>query len=127
MHLEVDAALSLLDLEGALVTPGVVPGVDAEPVVHAVFSAPTDGLDGVTTESRAALVSVDTGLVCQEVFVDGEGRGDGTVLLDLSLDVLNTADSIAAGREVLVVVVSASVVIDASLRASRGHLRDVVT
>ena len=115
MHLEVDAARTLLDLEGAPVTPGIVPGVDAEPVVYAVLSAPTDRLDRVTTESRTRLVCVDTGLVGQEVLVHGECRGDSTVLLDLSLDVLNTADSVAAGREVLVVVVVASVVIDAGL------------
>ena len=127
MHLSVDTASTLLDLEGTTITPGLVPGVDTEPVVLTVLDTPADGLDGVATESRAGLVGVDTGLVGQEVFVDGEGGGDGTVLLDLSLDVLNTADSIAAGREVLVIVVGASVVIDASLRASRGHLRDVVT
>ena len=115
MHLVVDAAVAHLDLEGAQVAPGVVPGVDAEPVVHAVLSAPADRLDRVTAEFITSLVLVYTLLVGQEVLVHGEGRGDSTVLLDLSLDVLNTADSVAAGREVLVVVVVASVVIDAGL------------
>ena len=50
MHLVVDAAVAHLDLEGAHITPGVVPGVHAQPVVDSVLSAPTDGLDGVTTE-----------------------------------------------------------------------------
>ena len=60
VHLSVDTASAHLDLEGALVTPSVVPGVDTEPVVNTVLFAPADGLDGVTTESGARLVLVDT-------------------------------------------------------------------
>ena len=51
MHLVVDAAVTHLDLEGAHVTPGVVPGVDGEPVVFATFGSPSDEFDGVTSES----------------------------------------------------------------------------
>ena len=51
MDLSVDSTLTLLDLEGSLVTPGVVPGVDGEPVVFATLSSPTDEFDGVTSES----------------------------------------------------------------------------
>lgn len=51
MHLVVDTASTHLDLEGTHVTPGVVPGVNAKPVVFTVLVTPTDGLDGVATES----------------------------------------------------------------------------
>ena len=95
MHLVVDAARAHLDLEGALVTPGVVPGVDAEPVVLTALGTPTDGLDSVTTESLTSLVLIDTGLVGQEVLVDSEGGSDGTVLLNVSLDVISAAEAIA--------------------------------
>jgi len=47
------------DLEGAHIAPGVVPGVDTEPVVFTVLSAPADRLDGMATEGRASLVRVD--------------------------------------------------------------------
>jgi len=95
VHLSVDSAGAHLDLEGALVTPGVVPGVDTEPVVFTVFSAPTDGLDSVTTESRARLVRVDTRLVGQEVLVDCEGSGYSTVLEDIVLDLVDIVESVA--------------------------------
>jgi len=62
VHLVADAALISGDLEGTLVTPGVVPGVNAEPVLHArlFVSSPADALNGVTTEGRARLMGVDT-------------------------------------------------------------------
>jgi len=126
VHLAVDARVTHKDLEGAHVTPGVVPGVNTEPVVRSVLSAPADRLDGVTTESRASGVLVDTRLVGKEVLVDCEGRCDGTVLLDLSLDVLDTPDAIAAGSEVLVISVGAIGIIDAGFGALGLDLFDVV-
>lgn len=74
-----DVALVHGNLEGAIVSPGAVPGVDTKPVVLTVFSAPSDGLDGMATELSTGLVSVDTALVGEEVFVDSEGGGDGSV------------------------------------------------
>lgn len=50
MHLSVDAGVSHLDFEGALISPGAVPGVDSEPVVLAVLVSPSDNLDGMATE-----------------------------------------------------------------------------
>ena len=106
VHLIVDAAVAHLDLEGALVAPSVVPGVDAEPVVLTTFGTPTDGLDGVATKSRSGLVGVDSGLVGQEVLIDSEGRGDGTILVNVSLDLVDAAEAVAGGSGVLVVRVS---------------------
>lgn len=94
MHLVVNTSFTHLDLEGTLITPGVVPGVDTEPVVHTVLGTPTDGLDGVTTESFSGLDGVDTTLVGKEIFVDGEGSSDGTVLVDVSLDGINTVEAV---------------------------------
>ena len=102
MNLSVDAAVSLLDLEGSLVAPGVVPGVDGEPVVSAVLGSPTDELDSVATEGGASCVLVDTGLVGWEVLVDGEGSGDGSVGVDVLLDVVDSSDSVGRGGLVLV-------------------------
>jgi len=51
VDLSVDSTLTLLDFEGSHVTPGVVPGVDGEPVVFATFGSPSDEFDGVTSES----------------------------------------------------------------------------
>ena len=126
MHLTVDVAIAHLDLESALVAPGVVPGVDAEPVVLAVLDTPTDGLNGVTTKGRAGSVLVDTGLVGQEVFVDGEGGGDSTVLVNISLDVVDATEAIAAAGGVLVIAVGAGIIIDASLGAFRFNLLDII-
>ena len=81
----------------------------------------------MTSELLASGVAVDTRLVGREVLVDGEGRGDGTVLLDLCLDVLDTIDGVAAVSGVLVVGVGAVLVIDASLGASGRDLLNIVT
>ena len=71
-------------------------------------------------------MGVDTGLVGQEVLVDGEGGGDGTVRHDLSLDVFNTVDAVAGGAGMLVVIIDAGRVIWASLGASGSDLLDVI-
>jgi len=59
VHLSVDTAVTHEDLEGSHIAPGVVPGVDTEPVVLTVLRAPADRLDSVATEGRASLVGVD--------------------------------------------------------------------
>ena len=117
MHLSVDTAVTHEDLEGTIVTPGVVPGVDAKPVVFARIgiSTPTDGLDGVTTESASSCVLVDTRLVGEEIFIDGESGSDSTVLSDIGLDVLNSTEAIAGSSGVLLTRVGKAVVIGASL------------
>jgi len=110
VHLGVDSALTHLDLESTLITPGVVPGVNAEPVVNTVLVTPTDGLDGVATKGRTRLVGVDTALVGKEVLVDGEGSSDSTVLVDVRLDSINLSETIRRLSEVLVIrVVDCSV------------------
>ena len=126
VHLVVDATVAHLDLEETHVTPGVVPGVHAEPVVLAVLSAPTDSLDSVTAKSRASSVLVNAGLVGQEVFVDSEGRSDSTVLLDVSLDSIDATDAVAAVSKVLIGLVSAIFVINTGVVASGLNLFDVI-
>lgn len=63
MHLVVNAAVSHLDLEEALVTPGVVPRVDNEPVVYVAFHTPADDLDSVSSEFFPRSVLVDARFV----------------------------------------------------------------
>lgn len=103
MDLVGDSAFAHVDLESSLVSPGDVPGVDGEPVVSAVLVSPTDELDGVTTEGLSGLVRVDTALVGEEIFVDGEGSSNGSVFADFALDRSNTADSVGGACVVLVI------------------------
>ena len=63
----------------------------------------------------------------QDVFINGEGVGDSSVLLELLLDVINTPDAIAAVREVFIALVLTSFIIDAGTVACWLHLFDVVT
>ena len=51
VHLVVDAGFSHPDLESALVTPSIIPRVDAKPVVFTTFSAPANRLNGMATKS----------------------------------------------------------------------------
>ena len=48
--------------------------------------APAEALDGVATSLTTSLMVVDTALVVEEVFVDGEGELSGAVVVELSLD-----------------------------------------
>lgn len=70
------------DLEESLVTPALVPGVGAEPVLGSVLDAPAEDLDGVTSELGASGVLVDTALVGEEVLVDGEGALERVCTMD---------------------------------------------
>jgi len=104
VHLVVDTAFSNLDLEGTVVSPGSVPGVNSEPVVLSVFVSPSDNFDGVTSEGVSTSVLIDSTLVSEEIFVDSESSGDGTEGLDISLNLLDgvKAESIAGGSHVFV-------------------------
>ena len=102
MDLSVDSSFTLLDLEGSFVTPGVVPGVYSEPEVFTSFGSPSDEFDGVTSESLSRLVSVYTTLVGEEIFVDSESGGDSSVLEDVRLDVVNSADAVGGAGVLLV-------------------------
>ena len=105
MHLVVDAAVTHHDFEGAFVAPGVVPGIDAEPVGLTILGAPANGLDSVATEGVASLVLVHTRLVGEEVLVDSKGAGDRSVLLDISLDLSDGGEPVARLREMLITAV----------------------
>ena len=126
MHLSVDTAITLLDLEGTTITPGLVPGVDAKPEIEAgiFIGSPTDDLDGVTTEgsNSGIWLDVDTRLVGEEVLIDGEGGSDSTVSLDIRLDVANSTETIAGAGGVLVISVNSGLIIRASLGALRLNL-----
>jgi len=86
VHLLVDAAVALLDLEESRKAPWSSPWVGAEPVVEAILSTPADDLDGVATSDSTGDVVVDTALVVEEVFIDCEGAFHGSVVVELGLD-----------------------------------------
>jgi len=94
VHAKTNTTLTHLDLEGALITPWLIPGVYAEPVIETVFVTPTNGLDGVATKIRARLVGVDTRLVTEEVLVDKESSRDGTMSIDIGLNGISRSESI---------------------------------
>jgi hypothetical protein len=87
----VNAAVSLLDLDEALVSPRDAPLVSAEPVVKAggAIMTPTYHLDGETPSQTPYLVIVNTALVVEEVFVDRESSLHWTVVVKLGLDGCN--------------------------------------
>ena len=94
VHLIIDSTVAHQNLEKTLVAPGVVPGVNAEPVVLSVLNSPADALDGMTTLGGSSQVLVNTWGVSEEVFVDGEGSSDGSVGVDLLFDCFDTFDAV---------------------------------
>ena len=102
VDLTVDTAVTLEDLEGSLISPSVIPGVDGEPVVFTTFGSVADELDSMATKSTSSLMGVDSTLVGKEVLVDGEGSGNSSVGDNVCLDGIDPSDSIGGGRVVLV-------------------------
>jgi hypothetical protein len=86
VHLLVDAGIALLDLEEASHAPWGAPWVSAQPVGEAALNTVTNNLDGVATGNTAGNVVVDTGLVVEEVLIDGESTFHGAVVVKLGLD-----------------------------------------
>ena len=71
--------LSPEDLEGSVETPVRVPGVGQQPVGSAVLHTPPEQPDRMSAQHAPVDVLVDTGLVVDKVFVDGEGGLGGSV------------------------------------------------
>ena len=46
-------------------------------------------------------MGVDTTLVGKEVIIDGESSGDSAVLVDVGLDVIDSADAVGGSRVLL--------------------------
>ena len=86
-----------------IVTPGFVPRVDSKLIVLAVLGAPSNQLDYVTIFSVTRSVLVNTWLVSVEVHVNGESRGDGAVVVNVLLDVVDAGESVIWRCEVVVV------------------------
>ncbi len=61
----IDSALSECDSEDSVVSPGLVPGVDDDPMV----SSPTNDFDGVSSESLSSSVTVNSSFVRNEVLL----------------------------------------------------------
>jgi len=91
------------NLEGAVVTPSVVPRVVDDPVVLSTFVAEANDLDGVTPEGLAGLVRVDTTLLGQEVLIDSEGTSDRSLGNDVLLDIFHAVETVAFGTSLVLV------------------------
>ena len=127
MDLSVDSALTLLNLEGALVSPSVVPGINCKPVVFATFSSPANELDSVSTECRSALVRVNSALVGEEVLIHSEGCSHSSILVDILFDVIDTSNAIGRSSVLLVSVIVNAGVGWASLITRRLNLSNIIT
>jgi len=90
--LSLEVALVLAHPEETVETPTGSPGVGNNPVRVGASNAPTDDLDGVTTELVTGGVVVDTGVVGHEVGVDGETGLDWTVGVDFLLDGVDVSE-----------------------------------
>lgn len=100
--LDAAVVLTTQDLEGTLVSPVFGPRVHAVPVLDTILHTVSKDLDGVATKLAAAGVLVDATGVGGEVSVHGEGTGNGTVLDELSHDVLFALDGVGFLGKVLV-------------------------
>lgn len=101
MHLLVNTAFAIGNSEIAVVTPGLVPAVCGDPVV----STPSDDLNGVSAQGPAVSMTVDSTLVVDKVFIDGESSSDRTVFLNVLFDVVLASQSIRGCGFVFVVIV----------------------
>ena len=97
------------DLESAVVTPLLIPGVGNEPVVLSVLGAPAKELHSVTTKLVVAGLAIHTGLAGWEVIVHCEGGGGTAVLHDVGLDGGDAAQAVGVCGLDLVIFVALGV------------------
>ena len=62
---------------------------------------------------------VNSTLIREEVFIDCEGGSDGTVCLDILLDVANSTETIAGASGVIGISLSSSIIFRVGLGALR--------
>jgi hypothetical protein len=72
LTLNAAVVLTTHDLEGAAVTPLLIPRVGHQPVILAIFRTPTQHLDGMAAKLLSGSVTVHSRLVSEEVIVDSE-------------------------------------------------------
>mmetsp|Transcript_210 Transcript_210/g.276 ORF Transcript_210/g.276 Transcript_210/m.276 type:complete len:225 (+) Transcript_210:42-716(+) len=95
------------DLEGSLISPALIPGVDDDPVVLSVLCSPSNDLDGVATELRSLGVAVNARFVAREVRVYGKGTSDGAVLENVRLNLRDAREGVSCAGGLLVIRVLA--------------------
>jgi len=115
------------DLDVTVVSPALIPRVGDEPVLLTVLDTITNGFDGVTTEHLTSLVRVDTGLVGQEVFVDGEGDFDRSLSRDLGHHVLLTSHTVSTLALFEVAGIGSARALGALFLAGRGWQRSTTS
>jgi len=92
------------DAEEALLTPGDIPRVGADPVVDTALLTVADQLDSMTTLVATAGVLIDTRRIAHEILINLEGNLEGTVAGKLGLHVLLTRDGVRVLTVVLLAV-----------------------
>jgi len=119
--LRIDSGFSESNFESSVISPKFIPGVVNDPVISSI----SNDFNGMSSEGISRDVSVDSSFVVEEVFVDGEGSGDGSVGDEVLFDVIDGAESVGRGGLVFVVVIADVASGSAGLVALGGHLGHV--
>ena len=114
------------DSEETAFAPGVRPTVLDDPEINVVLFAPTDDLDGVTSQKSSSLVLIDSSSIVSEVFVDEESSVNGAVLVKVLLDGLGRGQPTDA-FDVGAVTLAAPLVQEAEAVTLSGVSRSVGT
>jgi len=109
--------------EETLLTPVLVPVVDKEPVLGAVFYTITKQLDSVITNKVTTDVMVDTAGVHQEIFVNSKAGFARAIHSKLSHDIVMTLDIIDILGKVLLLLPLLTILTLARARRSGIVLR----
>jgi len=115
------------DTEEALLTPGDIPRVGADPVVDTTLLTVADELDSMTTLVATAGVLIDTRRIAHEILINLEGNLEGTVAGKLGLHVLLTRDGVRVLTVVLLAVPVKRRIASAPVLALRSDHAAVVT
>lgn len=90
-----------------------------------MISSISNNFNGMSSEGISSDVFVDSALIVEEIFVDGEGSGDGSVSDEVFFDVINGAESVGRSGFVFVTSVTGIVSSSAIFVAFRGNLSDI--
>jgi len=121
MTLGIDSRVTVSNSEGTVISPKVVPAVNNDPMIDSI----TYYFNCVASKSFSGNVFVDTRFVVQEIFIDGEGGGDGPVSGEVFFDVVNTGQSVTGCGFVFIVGVIGTVSGGAGFVAFWGDLCNI--
>jgi len=77
--LRIDSTITNCDFELSIVSPSLIPRVNDNPVILSIFGSVSNNFNGMSSKGFSCGVFVNSSLVGNEIFINGEGGGHWSV------------------------------------------------